>query len=131
MYFKVVAKCGHVGKNKFIKKSFYVFAENGSEAAKKVRLFPRVKHNHKDAILSCESISSDEFNKGIINNNKDPYYSVTNKQDQIYLCDYLYENIELEQEKIIYPKKKNKFRLKNYKLKEYLSINIKEALKHE
>ena len=36
-YYKVYAKCGHVGRNSYILKWFYVKAESGSEAAKKVR----------------------------------------------------------------------------------------------
>ena len=36
---------------------FAVVAENGKEASKKVREFPRVKHDHKDAILRCDKIT--------------------------------------------------------------------------
>lgn len=56
-YFKVKAKCGHVTRNKFITKSFYVKAESKKEASLKTRYAPRVKHNQKYAILGCEEIS--------------------------------------------------------------------------
>ena len=36
-YFKVQAKCGHVGRNHYILKWFYVKALTGEEAAKVVR----------------------------------------------------------------------------------------------
>ena len=49
-YFKVEAKCGHVGHGKCIWITFATAAEDGKEAAKKVRDFKRVKHDHKDAI---------------------------------------------------------------------------------
>ena len=51
-YYEVLAKCGHVGKKHYVPVKFAVIAEDGKEAAKMVRYFPRVKHNHKDAILN-------------------------------------------------------------------------------
>ena len=60
-YFKVVAKCGHVGRHRYIVKDFYIVANDGKEAAFKVRHLPRVKHDRKDAILSVEAIAKDEY----------------------------------------------------------------------
>ena len=51
MFYRVKAKCGHVGRNNYIVKNFYVVASSGKEAAHKVRYFPRVKHDRKDAYL--------------------------------------------------------------------------------
>ena len=56
-FYKITAKCGHVGKKNYIPIKFAVCAEDGKEAAKKVRNFARVKDNHKDAILDVKSIS--------------------------------------------------------------------------
>lgn len=50
--YKVIAKCGHVGKGKYIQIAFAVKANDGKEAAKIVRKFPRVKHDKKDAIIN-------------------------------------------------------------------------------
>ena len=60
-YFEVIAKCGHVGRNKYIPIKFAVEAESGKDAAAMVRRFPRVKHNHKDAILDCKEIFYEEY----------------------------------------------------------------------
>ena len=50
-YYEVSAKCGHVRRSKYIVISFGIKAYSKSEAAKKCRQLPRVKHDHKDAIL--------------------------------------------------------------------------------
>ena len=63
-YFKVEAKCGHVRRNNYILKEFYVKAESKKEAARIVKDTPRVKHNHKDAIREVEEISLGEYCQG-------------------------------------------------------------------
>ena len=60
-YYMVIAKCGHVGKKHYVPIKFAVIAEDGKEAAKMVRQFPRVKHNHKDAILSVNKIDYERY----------------------------------------------------------------------
>lgn len=85
-YWKVKAKCGHVGKTKYITKFFYVKAETKKEAAEKVRWFPRVKHHHKDAIKEVKCISQDEFVAGLKEFSKDPYFKAKNKQEQKAKC---------------------------------------------
>ena len=82
MFYRVKAKCGHVGKNHYIEKYFYVVATSGKDAAYKVRYKPRVKHDRKDAILSVEQISQDEFIMGIESNEKDNYFSVRSSSEQ-------------------------------------------------
>lgn len=82
MFYKVKAKCGHVGRNHYIEKWFYVIASSGKEAAYKVRYLPRVKHDRKDAILSVEQISHDEFTVGVKNNRSDGYFNVRNSSEQ-------------------------------------------------
>ena len=72
-YLEVVAKCGHVGRTNYIPISFAVCAKDGRDAAKKVRLFPRVKHNHKDAILSVKEISYDTYLEINKRSKEDPY----------------------------------------------------------
>ncbi len=53
-YFIVTAKCGHVGRDNYIPIDFAVKAESASKAASYARDLPRVKHDHKDAILSVQ-----------------------------------------------------------------------------
>ena len=60
-FYEVIAKCGHVGKKHYIPIKFAVKAETGEEAAKIVRDFSRVKHNHKDAILSVAKIDYERY----------------------------------------------------------------------
>ena len=81
-YYEVIAKCGHVGRKKYIPVKFAVVAESGKEAAKKVRQFPRVKHNHKDAILDVRCITVDEFLEIKESNANDPYLKCHSRQEQ-------------------------------------------------
>ena len=60
-YYKVICKCGHVGRKNYVPIQFAIIAENGKEAAKIARQLPRVKHNHKDAILKVEKIDLKQF----------------------------------------------------------------------
>ena len=81
-YFAVTAKCGHVGKNKCIPITFACFAEDGKEAAAKTRQFPRVKHDHKDAILEVREILFEDFMTLKSKNDADPYLHCKNPQEQ-------------------------------------------------
>jgi hypothetical protein len=81
-YFMVIAKCGHVGRKNYIPVKFAVVAESGKEAAKKVRQFPRVKHDHKDAILDVRCITLEEFLEIKDINDNDPYLKCHSRQEQ-------------------------------------------------
>lgn len=81
-YFEVIAKCGHVGKKYCVFVNFACVAENGKMAASKVRDFPRVKHDHKDAIRSVKEITFEEFVKLRAENDADPYLHCKNPQEQ-------------------------------------------------
>ena len=81
-YFKVVAKCGHLGKKKYVPITFAVKARDGKEAAEKARWIPRVKHQHQDAILDCEKITYEEFVEINKKNNEDGYLQCKNVQQQ-------------------------------------------------
>ena len=110
-FFEVQTKCGHVGgRSKYIIKSHYIVAESRKEAALKARYLPRVKHDHKDAILSAVEITAEEYAIGNHNNSLDPYFTCTSYQEQ---CLFLSEDSELildEPEEITYyrPKSKNR-----------------------
>ena len=87
-YFKVEAKCGHVGHGKCIWITFATAADNGKEAARKVRDFKRVKHDHKDAIGSVKEISFEEFIAIKAANDADPYLHCKNVQEQRKIPDF-------------------------------------------
>ena len=81
-YFAVDAKVGHIGKNKYMIKTFIVYAENGKAAAEFVRNYPRVKHNHKDAIRSVTEINFQEYTERRKAMYAEPYFNVTSIQEQ-------------------------------------------------
>ena len=94
-YYEVICKCGHAGSRQYyIPVAFPVKAENGKQASSIARRLPRVKHNHKDAILSCREISYEEYLDLNEINNNDPYLKCTNiqQQNQLDLSDRLVED---------------------------------------
>ena len=121
-YYKVVAKCGHVGRRKYIPIIFAVVAENGKDASKLVRQYPRVKHNHKDAILRCDKITFEEFLQIKEINNNDPYLHCQNKQEQNMFCD-LQNRIKEDSCKNKNYKKEDRLSRVTYKLAKYKIIN--------
>lgn len=80
-YFRVIAKCGHVGRCNYIPIAFPVIAESGKEAARVARNIPRVKHHQKFAILRCDKITYEDFEELKRINESDPYLKCTNKRE--------------------------------------------------
>ena len=89
--YEVCAKCGHVGRNYYVDKIFAVEASSGKEAAAKVRNFPRVKHDHKDAIRYVEPIDAIRYAEIVSGNHLDPFFLCHNVQEQRRMC-----NMDLE-----------------------------------
>lgn len=81
-YFEVIAKCGHMGRGKYLPGVFYEVAESVAQAAKIVRGRGRVKHNRKDAILQVRKISKREYLNGIEAKLDNEYFNRKNVQDQ-------------------------------------------------
>lgn len=104
MYYKVKAKCGHVGRNWCIDKTFYVEAADGKEAAIIVRYKPRVKHDHKYAIESVDEIDKSEYLAGKMANRNDPYFTSKSIQEQRRKCPSIDTQIRYEEKKV-QPKK--------------------------
>lgn len=118
-YFMVIAKCGHVGRKKYIPVKFTVVAESGKEAAKKVRQFPRVKHNHKDAILDVRCIKLEEFLEIKEINENDPYLKCHSKQEQNLIVNLAEKMVaDLHNVKQAFDKQDRKDRVA-YKLKKF------------
>ena len=119
-YYNVTAKCGHVGRENYIPISFAVKANSAKEASKRVRNFPRVKHDHKDAILSCKEINEDEFNNLVKINNNDSYLTCKSKREQKQTCD-LINRLVLDPNYISFNKKRGEDKLQkiSFKLKKF------------
>ena len=92
-FFEVTAKCGHVGKEQYYEGRFYVQTESGSAAAALVRKNPRVKHDHKDAILGVQKIGYAEFKLGQAAYRANPYFRCHCVQDQRLYFEEIAENI--------------------------------------
>jgi hypothetical protein len=95
-FFEVTAKCGHVGRGRYYQGLFYVQAENGKAAAAIVRMMPRVKHNHKDAIIAVTKISHAAYKKGAAVQRKNPYFDCRNNQEQLLVLAIIAEDIHCE-----------------------------------
>ena len=129
--FAVEAKCGHVGRKYYIAITFPVVADNGKEAAKIVRRIPRVKHDHKDAIISVNEITIEEYEELIQLNRNDEYLQCHSIQEQRARCDGLSERIIMEDsynraDKYWYKEKRKLEREERiaFKKKKYLSFLV-------
>lgn len=90
-YFKVTAKFGHCGRNNYYEGIVYIHANNAKEAANLVRWTPRIKHHHKDAILSVEQTDYVLYLQEQVLLKSNRYFSCTSVQDKKKI------NIEMEQ----------------------------------
>ena len=109
-YYEIKAKCGHVGKNNYYVGTLYLYGENGRETAACARQYPRVKHDHKDAIISVTEISYEAYLRGKAQNRKSVYWTCTSIQQQRTLCPELVNQVLQENNK------KNQYR-KNHSLR--------------
>lgn len=104
-YYEVVAKCGHVGRRFYYRGVFYVRAENGSEAASVVRQFPRVKHDHPDAILQVSKVTEEEYLEGKARVANEVYFTCRNIQEQnvcwAEICCNIFPEKRYQEEKAI------------------------------
>ena len=81
-FYLVTTKCGHVGKTSYMPITFPIKAENGREAARIAKGYPRVKRDHWDAILDCRKVDEETYLMQVIINSNDPYLHATSKQEQ-------------------------------------------------
>ena len=59
--FAVIAKCGHVGRGRYVEREFPVIAESASAAAQIILCAPKVKKQLKNAITSVREICETEY----------------------------------------------------------------------
>ncbi len=123
-YFKVTCKCGHVGIKYYIRIPFAVKATSRKGAAEIARYIPRVKHDHKDAILECIEITYAEYLELKEKNRKDPYLCCKCKQEQEMIKDFS-KRLEIEP-RFLKEKKKTKRNSVIYRVKKQI---IKESEK--
>lgn len=81
-FYRVTCKCGHVGRDHYVRIDFPVNADSAKEAAAIARGIGRVKHHHKDAILACREIDFEEYEILQKMNARDPYLRCKNVQEQ-------------------------------------------------
>ena len=112
-YYEIKAKCGHVGKNNYYVGTLYLYGENGRDAAASARRHSRVKHDHKDAILSVKEISYDAYLKGKADSKKSVYWTSTCIQQQRMNCPELVNQVLQEENKKNLYRKNHSLR-KNY-----------------
>ena len=128
-FFRVTCKCGHVGRQFFVRIDFPINADSGKEAASIARQLPRVKHDHKDAILNCVEIDYEEYQILQKINNNDPYLKCKNPQEQAHIFGFA-ERLESEPRfaKEINKSRKNvvefKNKKRNYAEKSYISYQM-------
>lgn len=125
-YYRVLSKCGHVGRNNYILKNLYIKANDGKEAAKKARETPRVKHNHKDAIREVEEINLKEYIKGLSIINADDYFNVHNKQEQIRMKAVKLSEVFKENTSKNYKKRRTRQNILNALINKDIKNQIKE-----
>ena len=82
MEFIVTCKCGHVTRGYYMPIDFPVNAENGREAAAIARFIPRVKHDHKDAILNVRKVDHKDYLKQEELNHNNPYLLCRSRKEQ-------------------------------------------------
>lgn len=118
-FYAVTTKCGHVGKNNYIKVIFPINAESGKEAAEIARWMPRVKHHMKDAIINVNELTFEEYEELLERNSNDPYLKCQNVQEQNRFCTNLhleiedtnfeeYDDFEKRMARKVYKQRKNK-----------------------
>ena len=132
--YKVIAKCGHVGQNKYYPGYFVVKANNAADAANKARYFPRVKHDNKYAILSVEEIDEKMARKLFIKKEKEIYFHIkTNKERKLTMP--LLERLLIEEEKYSYElrektnsgrKTSKGIKIRNYKKYSKYNLNLEK-----
>ena len=118
-YFKVTAKCGHVGKGNYVPVAFAVKAQNRSDASQKAMTFPRVKKHLKDAIISCEEIDRNSYKELIRANQEFKYLQCKCNRQQREIEEFdslICKNEYRRQRRKIEPAKSLKYRKAIYEL---------------
>ena len=128
-WFAVTARCGHVGRKNYARKTFAIEADSGKTAAKVVRGLPRVKHHHRYAIIDVEKVNYERYLEIIEANNADPYFHCHSVQEQRkYIDNDIYPEEMMDQVKKRVPSIKEIFdgKMKIRSPKKYVKNNYYE-----
>ncbi len=98
-YYLVLTKCGHLGRNRYMPIWFPIVAENGREAAYIARSIPRVKRDHKDAILYVMKTDYLGFIAQQEENAKDPYLLCKSKHEQKEIMPLIVDRLKYDKHK--------------------------------
>ncbi len=128
-YFKVTAKCGHVGRSHYVPISFPVAASCGKEAAAIARWYPRVKHHHPDAIINCEEIDREQYGILLKANSLDPYLQCKCKRDQRKIAGFR-SRLRVEKRLRVSHQAGKRFRFAFWKETQIRKFAAKEAMEY-
>lgn len=95
-YYKVTAKCGHVGRGNYVPINFAVIADSASDASQIVKRFPRVKKQLWDCIIACVEISKKEYKELLRINKNDPYLNCRCARDRSLILDEAERVVRME-----------------------------------
>ena len=95
-YFEVAAKCGHVGRQYYYEGHFFVLAENAKKAAERVKSAPRVKKDHKDAVLWVCEVDEPTYSEGVEAMKNNPYFHCHCKHAQNTFIGLILDGIKPE-----------------------------------
>lgn len=118
-YFKVIAKCGHVGRGNYVPVAFAVKATSRSTASQKVMTYHRVKKQLNDAIISCEEIDKITYNELKLANKTNAYLHSKCKRQQNEIIDFSFiicRNDRVKKKRKIEPVKSMKYKKALYEL---------------
>lgn len=116
-YYLVTAKCGHVGRGKFLEIAFPIYAMTKSDAAQICLKKSKVKKQLKNAISSVYEISFDEYRERMISFKDNGYIRAHTKKEIIGFLDEVQtldrekkwkKSFSSRQERIEFVMKKNK-----------------------
>lgn len=128
-FYQVSAKCGHVGKGKYIEVDFAVKASSSKEAASIVKVYPRVKKHLKDVISNVSQIDLYDYIELLNENNKDPYLKCTSIQQQNCIEDLEKRIVEVDYNLKNRKKDKKHYLKKVRQIANYYDDQIKEYFK--
>lgn len=119
-YYFVIAKCGHIGRNKYVEVTFAIKAESKKEAVQLVINRGKVKKQLKNSISNVYEVSYEEY-MNQMNINKDNIYLHAHYKREVdvdELCIKTFDNrkryksyyeFESREEKIKYIFKKREY----------------------
>ena len=82
-YYKVAVMCGHVGKQKYIRRDFGVKAKSKKQAIARVLKIGKTKKSRSDAILHIYTISREKYKELKVNIRNDLYEQSRNVEELV------------------------------------------------